>query len=787
MNYSKKIFALVSISAILFFLTIEAFAYVMGYEQAKTQSYESDKLIFDNLILSQEENLKILSNVLTLDENVKQAFRENDPEIIKKYIAPIWEKTREDELVYEIHFFKPPAISFVNFSNFKSIGTDVSDVRTDIAWITESFKPSYHALMCKTYAGYRATVPIIDNDDTMLGGLSIGKTMDWIPRLMKERTKRDSFLVYVKSSTSTLMAKYYDAFVKDKEIVGDYILSNQTRSVNPNLIGEIDFSLKSQDIVVEGKKYLLNVYPIVDFNQNTMAYECELDDLDGFFEEFYNTLLYDLALIFITAIGIFAFLRRSLSMVVKKIEYIAQLSDNIKKRDFEILHRKRKKVMLTNYDKNLDILQEDIIAMGLEIEKKYNTLEGESNRKTELLVQQLYVDKLTKLLNRSALFRDLEIYKDSYLAILNVKSFKSLNEVFGFESGNLILQQLSNHLEKINYKKDMRTYRVGNDEFAIVNYVNASKSDFEEHIGSIIQKIEEENFYVNEYEDSVVEINAYAGISFEKDNKLSTADVALGNAKRKNKDYAIYDEDASAKKNQANNMLTIRKVKHALENDDILVYFQPIVDKDGVINKYEALVRMRDGDKIVSPYFFLAVSQSTKYYHYITERVILKTFETFKDRDEMFSINLVAQDIMDEEIVSLIFDRLKTCKNVTKVVFEIVESEDVYDVQEVSDFIRRIKEIGSKIAIDDFGTGFSNFSYIMQIRPDFLKIDGSIIKNIDKDESAKQITKTIVSFAKELNIKTIAEYVYSEEIYKLCEELGVDEYQGYYFSEPIAL
>ena len=759
----------------------------MEYKQAKIYSYESDKSIFDNLILSQEENLKILSNVLTLDENVKKAFRDNDPEIIKQHVAPIWEKTRQDHLVFEIHFFRPPAISFVNFSNFESIGVDASDVRTDILWITASFKPSYHALMRKSYAGYRATIPIIDSDGTMLGGLSIGKTMDWIPTSIKERTKRDSFLIYVKSSTNSLMPEYYNAFVQDKEIVGDYVLANQTRKLNPNLLNEIDFSSKSQDVVIDDKKYLLNLYPIMDFNKNVLAYACELDDMDGFFTKFYKTLLYNAALIFITATSIFIFLRRNLSIVVKKIEYIAQISDNIKKRDFAILHKERKKTIALNNDKNLQVLQEDIIAMGLEIEKKYNTLEDESNRKTELLARQLYADKLTKLLNRSALFRDLEIYKDSYLAIVNVKSFKDLNEVFGFESGNFILQQLSSHLERINNVKDIHTYRVGNDEFAMINYANMTELDFEAHVGWVIRKIEKEIFHVSQDEDSMVEINAYAGISFHGEDKLVTAGIALGSAKRKNKDYVIYSEETNVKTNQANNMQTIKKIKHALENDDILVYFQPIVNKEGVVGKYEALVRMRDGEKILSPYFFLEVSQSTKYYHYITERVILKTFETFKDRDEMFSINLVAQDIMDEDTVALIFDKLKRCKNVGNVVFEIVESEDIYDVQEVSDFISKIKEIGSKIAIDDFGTGFSNFSYIMQIRPDFLKIDGSIIKNIDKDQSAKQITKTIVAFAKELNIKTIAEYVYSEEIYKLCKELGVDEYQGYYFSEPIEL
>ncbi|MBU1658763.1 EAL domain-containing protein [bacterium] len=786
MKYLKKTFISIGIFALLFFIINEISSYLVGYSKAKIQSYNNDKLIFNNLIYSQEENLKILSNILILDENVKEAYRTNNPEIIKQHITPLWEKVRNDKLTYEIHFFKPPATSFVNFSNFKSIHTDVSDVRTDIVWITTSFQPSFHPFMCKTYAGYRATLPIIDDDGTMLGGVSLGKKIDWIPEIIKQSTKHDSFLVYNKESTNSLIDKYFKEFIQDKEIIGEYILANQTKKIDSNLLKSINFSLTSQDIILDNKKYLLHIYPIIDFNKKTMAYLCTVDDLDSFFKDYYEKLLYNLILIFITAIIIFLLSRKKSIELLQEIDYIAKISENIKKRDFTTLHKIINQKSKKQSDTSLCILEEDILDMGLEIEKKYKTLELENQHKTKLLVSQLYTDKLTKLLNRSALFRDLDIYENAYLAIFNIQSFKRINDVFGFDTGNLILQQVAYHLKKLHIEEEFSIYRVGNDEFVIINHDNITQEDFESHVQLIIKTIEKESFYFNN-EESNISINLYSGISFCKDKKLTTSNIALSIAKQRNKDYIIYSEDKNVKTKQLDNIQTIKKIKNALQNDDILVYFQPIVNNEGLIIKYEALVRMRDGDTILTPFHFLEISQRTKYYHDISKHVILKTFDTFKNRDEMFSINLIAQDMMDDDIVALIYKELQRTKDAGKVVFEIVESEDIYNIKEVSDFIYKVKSMGGKIAIDDFGTGFSNFSYILQIRPDYIKIDGSIIKNIDKDPSAKKITQAIATFAKELNIKTVAEFVHSEEVYKLCKELGLDEYQGYYFSEPLML
>ncbi len=156
----------------------------------------------------------------------------------------------------------------------------------------------------------------------------------------------------------------------------------------------------------------------------------------------------------------------------------------------------------------------------------------------------------------------------------------------------------------------------------------------------------------------------------------------------------------------------------------------------------------------------------------------------FHKKEFEFSVNLTIDDILNIEIQDYIFELLNKYGIGERVVFEIVESESIENFNQVVSFIRNVKEFGCKIAIDDFGTGYSNFEYLMKLEADYIKIDGSMIKNIDTDNNAKMVVETIVNFAKKMNMKTIAEFVENEEILKIVNELGIDYSQGYYFSAP---
>lgn len=164
--------------------------------------------------------------------------------------------------------------------------------------------------------------------------------------------------------------------------------------------------------------------------------------------------------------------------------------------------------------------------------------------------------------------------------------------------------------------------------------------------------------------------------------------------------------------------------------------------------------------------------------------MIEKTFQTIGEQDISISINFTVEDIRDDKTISFFKAKLNEYHVAEKIIVELTEAEGIENYAEVSNFIHDIKKLGCRVAIDDFGTGYSNFTHLIHLNVDYLKIDGSIIQNILKDKNAEIVAKTLVDFAQQLGIETIAEYVDSQEILDKVKELGIDYSQGYFLGKP---
>lgn len=294
-----------------------------------------------------------------------------------------------------------------------------------------------------------------------------------------------------------------------------------------------------------------------------------------------------------------------------------------------------------------------------------------------------------------------------------------------------------------------------------------------------------ETFSFN-FGDVAITLNLTCGISNKKDSILKSADLALKTAKKEQKDILVYNENIKTEEEYKNNIEWNAKIKSAIIQDRIVPFFQTIHNnKTKHNNKFESLIRLIDEDnKVISPDFFLDIAKKTKQYSNLTKIMLEKTFEKLKDSSFSFSINLTADDIKDKETFSLILKYLSDYNLGDRVIFEIVESEGFENFDSVQTFIQSVKSYGAKVAIDDFGTGYSNFAYLIKLKVDFIKIDGSLIKNIDTDKDSHAVIETIVSFAKKNNLQTVAEFVSSESIYEKVCELGIDFSQGYYIDKP---
>jgi len=396
-------------------------------------------------------------------------------------------------------------------------------------------------------------------------------------------------------------------------------------------------------------------------------------------------------------------------------------------------------------------------------------------------------DSLTGYGNRLRLHYDMQENENLSVVIFNLDNFRQINDFYGHDFGDLVIQSIASKIYmNIQHDKNFKFYRLQGDEF-ITLATNSPKEELIEKAKNIIEIIKKK-FYVRNEE---LLISCSAGISFEpKEHLLSTANMALKIAKKSNIDFLVYSSEISLEDQYKNNLFWTRKLSNAIKEGDLVTFYQPIIDnkKNNSENpdKYECLIRMVDNHQIISPFFFLEVAKQTRQYSEITKTVIYQSFELFKDKDARFSINLSVLDILEPQTTAYIFKMLKEYGIGEKVIFEIVESESIDNFEDIINFINEVKKYGCKIAIDDFGTGYSNFEYLIKLQADYLKIDGSLIKSLNRDKNALLVVSTIVEFSKKLGMKTVAEFVENKEIFDIVRELGVDYSQGYYFCEAKA-
>lgn len=402
--------------------------------------------------------------------------------------------------------------------------------------------------------------------------------------------------------------------------------------------------------------------------------------------------------------------------------------------------------------------------------------------KTKELDRILREDYLTKIGSRYKLIQDIASKNSPVIALLDINNFSEINEFFGYKIGDNILKLIAKKIEDLFLNdKNYEIYRLTSDVFAVLA-TDVTKEKFIARIDEVLKRITEKPFNAKGRE---IYIQLSSCFSFEpKNTLLETANVIRKYAKT-NKSKNIYDKSLDIEKNYEQNIFWIRKIKRAIETGGVIPHYQAIYDvKNSKIDKYEALMRLNDDGKIVSPFFFLDISKKSGQYLQLTKRMINRTFDYFAEKDCEFSINLTFEDLSNETISKYILDSIKEYNIGSKLVIEIVESEEVKDFSLINQFFAEVKKLGCKIAIDDFGSGYSNFEYLIKLNADFIKIDGSLIKDLLINKGNENIVSMIIKFAKDQGIKTIAEFVSSKEIFDKVKSLGVDYVQGYYIHEP---
>ena len=408
---------------------------------------------------------------------------------------------------------------------------------------------------------------------------------------------------------------------------------------------------------------------------------------------------------------------------------------------------------------------------------------SELQKKKDELYENLITDSITKLYSREKLYKDLEKLDDVGLLLIDIDSFSTINNAYGYSIGDEILKEVASTLKQ-NMFDCKSIYRIESDNFVLL-YQNKSN----DHLLNDALKIK--NIFKNKSFDIdglTLFINISMGISnTPHNNLLQKAEIAVF-ASRQKQDNKIefYSEDLNTIKVINNNLLWSKRLTKAINSNNIITYFQGIVEcKSEKIVKYETLVRLVYEDEVYSPFHFLGAARNAGLLTQITEIVFEQACEKFQNNNFDFSVNITDHDLMNKDFSNMLISYCtKYNIQTNRVSLEILEEESISKNVQALKNLSKLKSLGFLLSIDDFGVEYSNFSQLKYLDIDSVKIDGSFIKDIDTNIYSKYVAQSILSYTSKINVKTIAEFVHSKEVFEEIKKLGIDYAQGYYFSEP---
>ncbi len=432
----------------------------------------------------------------------------------------------------------------------------------------------------------------------------------------------------------------------------------------------------------------------------------------------------------------------------------------------------------------------DNIAFINFMQAKHNMI---LTRKNEVLSKQLhsYLEKDEMIDNK--------IYEYSYYKMENYIKFQSDDKSRNYT--RICLIQIDNadviqqYAGRDNYFKLIKKYgtEIEKDirKTNILQYINFYGMQEDKFILAAEDSVSQETFmkyikyFYNKY-NSVQFSELYFifrfVIAIDIKNPLEVALATLREKKEIQFNFIVCDKDITFT-DYSTEIKTIGLIKKAINEDSVVPYYQEIINnRTGEIEKYESLMRLSVDGKIYNPPEFINIAKKYHVYSYLSEAMVEKVIKDFNGRKEMVNINISIYDIKSDRFTEKLLKLLDEYRDVNLCI-EITEEENYNNVEGVVDFMKILREKNIKIAIDDFGSGYSNFVNVLNLHPDYIKIDGEIIKNLDKENNMK-ILESLIFLGKQFDVDLIAEFVENESIFNCLKEKDTKYSQGFYISKP---
>ncbi len=430
---------------------------------------------------------------------------------------------------------------------------------------------------------------------------------------------------------------------------------------------------------------------------------------------------------------------------------------------------------------------------------------SEQKRFEAQLVHAANHDPLTGLANRRRFEEDLErelarlraAGGQAALLFLDLDDFKAVNDSLGHRAGDEALVSLAGFLAS-RLPPPSVVARVGGDEFGVL-LPDTSPADAKTVARELLDSLRQHTVLV---EGHVVRTTASVGLAILPDHGDSTgevlahADLALFEAKERGRNaIAVYSPRSRGQAASHSRLHWRRRLAEALEGDRLILYAQPIVNlATGHAEQYELLLRIQNDDgSLALPGAFLGVAERFGLIREIDRQVVQRAIRLLPTLDERapgvrVSVNLSGKAFADDQLVSVIRRGLQSAGvDPSRLVLEITETAAIRDLSQAQKFVRSLKSLGCQFALDDFGVGFASFSHLKHLPVDYVKIDGSFIRHLTRDDVDQHVVRALVEVANGLGCATVAEFVTDEDTVRLLRMLGVNYGQGFYLGEPAPL
>ena len=455
---------------------------------------------------------------------------------------------------------------------------------------------------------------------------------------------------------------------------------------------------------------------------------------------------------------------------------------NIFLKEGHIRNQKEEEFLRVVADTLAGIIMRKMAEERIEYLAYYDNLTGLPNR-------NLFIDRLTQGIARVE-------YSKKLVAVLtiDIDRFKSINDTYGFDTGDAVLIEVAKRL--IASVRDGDTVaRLGNDDFGVL-LIDIAQSD---DIILVVEKIMKNASQTIHFNGKEIVLTLSVGISvYPNDGKdasslIKNADLAFAKAKQQGrKGYQFYTEGLDVKASEF--VLMEKNLFNAMKNEEFILHYQPYWDiNTKKITGMEALIRWKSPESgLVSPGKFIPVLEDTRMIIEVGEWILRTATRQVKEWQNKghpvvpVSVNLSLIQFRQKDLAEMVKRVMKEYGYYPSLLtLEITESAFMQDIDFTRSVLKSLKDIGISISIDDFGTGYSSLSYLKRFPIDNLKIDMSFIREIAADPDTASIVTAIIGMAHSLNLKTIAEGIETEEQWKILRLLRCDMGQGFYFSKPL--